>query len=129
MLADVFTLSGRIKIVPNPASTDASFRPAVSTDVYEQMPVALHHEDEYDLTADGVQAVSLGGLSSVSMIAIKPSGKVKVILTNADNAAQVVTVDQFMVIMCQGTPYTAISLQRAAGIETNVRLALAQLGT
>lgn len=123
------TLAGSLKIKPDATLDDVSYNPVTLADIFEQMVVALHHEDEYDLTTDGAHVVSLGGLASASVVVIKPDGKVTVTLTNADNVAQLVTTDQLLIIMCQGTPYTAVSLTRAAGIETNVRIGFAQLGT
>lgn len=128
-MSQTFTLSGRIRSAVDASSTDASFNPTLYAELYEQMAILQPFETGYDLTADGAQAVGFGGLASAAVVIIKPSGKVTVTLTNADNIAQKITTDQFMMIMCSGTPYTAISLQRAAGIATNVRIALAQLGT
>jgi len=82
---------------------------------------------EYDLTADAPQAVAFGALSQANVIMIKTvGGKVAATLTSADGAAQVIPVDSFALIMSTTVPYTALSITRAAGVATTVKILLGE---
>ena len=63
------------------------------------------------------------------MIIKAPDGKVKVALTSTDGTAQTIPVDGFAVIISRKVPFTAITAQREAGVETHLRVFLGQLAS
>jgi len=141
-------LSGRFKYSPPASSVDSSSNPTWLSDVIESMACSGRKEEEYTLIADGDVAVSFGSLSSASLVIIKvvpnlgippspgfPNGvlaapnPVTVKLTSAAGAAAPVPADGFMFLISEDVPFTALSLSRAAGVQTVVRVQLFSLGS
>lgn len=82
------------------------------------------------LTADppAWTAVSLDGMTSVSVLHVEPQdgAKVDVRLTSGDGSQQIIPVDDLMIIISRSVPFTAIDLGRVAGQATVVHLFLGQ---
>lgn len=141
--------SGRLKYAPPIPYLDNSSNPLWLSDVLEQMACSARKEDEYVLTADGDTSVSFSSLpSGANVIVIKvmqniglppspanPNGvpaqpnPLVVKLTSTAGAAQGIVVDGFMVLFSQSVPYTALSIARAAGVQTTVRVQLFTFGS
>lgn len=81
----------------------------------------------YDLASDSPQAVSLDSLPSgaTHVLIVVTGGHVNVTLTSGAGAAQVIAVNQIALLVSIDQPYTAISLQRATGVEVDVQVYLA----
>jgi hypothetical protein len=141
-------LSGRIKYVPPVPSLDSSMNPSWFADVLEQLPCSARKEEEYTLIADGDTVVPFSSLTSASVIIIKvmpnvgispspgfPIGMpampnpITVKLTSAVGIAQALAIDGFMMLLSQGVPYTALTIARAIGVQTVVRVQLFQFGS
>lgn len=84
--------------------------------------LAQKNYDDYLLAADAVQAVAFGGVANAHVVMIFADRKIKVRLTSADGATQVVPIDGFLGLINETVPFTAIDLQRVAGQETKVKV-------
>jgi hypothetical protein len=142
-------LAGRIRYTSPVPSSDWSANPSWLADVLEVMACSGREEGEYTLTADGDTAVSLGSLSAgANLVVVKvmptvgippspgfPNGvpaapnPVVVKLTSTAGAAQALVVDGFLFLLSAGTPYTAVTVARSAGVQTVVRVLLFAAGS
>lgn len=123
---DTLRIQGSFTTQPTTAAPSGHTQ--TTTPIDESMTALNKLPCPYLLTADAARAVNLGGLASVGYVYIKVrGGPVLVRLTTADHAAQVVTVDDFLMLKSRRVPYTAITLQRDPGVETTVEVFLAQL--
>jgi hypothetical protein len=140
-------LSGRVKYAPPAQNIDGSSNPAWVSDVLESMACSGRTESEYTLVVDGDAAVSFGALAGVNLIIVKvapnagippspgfPNGvpsapnPVTVKLTGGAGAAAI-SVDPFLYLISAGVPYTAMSIARAPGVQTVVRVQLFAFGS
>lgn len=140
-------LSGRVRYAPPVPNVDWSANPTLLADVLEALACSARKEEEYTLTADGDTAINFGSLASASLVIIKvapnvgippspgfPNGvpaapnPVVAKLTSAAGLAPV-AVDPFMALFSVGVPYTAMTIARAAGVQTTVRIQLFQAGS
>lgn len=138
-------LSGRFRYSAPVPNVDSSSNPAWLSDVGEHLVCSGRKEEEYVLTADGDTAVSFGSLAGANLVVVKvapmlgippspgfPNGvpaapnPVVVKLTGGAGAAQAITVDGFLFLLSAGVSYTAMSIARAAGVQTVVRVQLLQ---
>lgn len=127
-MADVFKLHGDITIGAASCGSGASGSPNVSLSLDETMTLkSTPVVGEYTLSADAIQAVSLGGLAGVNVLVVKATGgKVKLTLTSADGATQAIPVDGLAVVLSRSVPYTAIALTRVSGTLTTVKVTLGE---
>lgn len=140
-------LTGRIRYAPPVPNSDWSSNPTWIADVAEALACSARKEEEYTLTADGDTAVSFGSLSSAALVVIKiapnsgippspgfPNGvpaapnPVVAKLTSVLGVASF-SVDPFVFLLSRGVPYTALTVARAAGVQTTVRVQLFQAGS
>lgn len=140
-------LFGRIRYWPPVPNSDWSSNPTWLADVLESLPCSARKEEEYTLAADGDTAVGFGSLSSAALVVLKvapsagvapspgfPNGvlampnPVTARLTSALGLASV-SVDPFMFLLSRGAPYTALTVARAAGVQTTIRIQLFQAGS
>lgn len=126
---DVFKLEGRWLTRPSvdPVSADMEAR---STPIFELVNLAKKLVDEYDLTSDAVQSVSLGGLAAagahILIVKVTSGGEVKVRITTTDGATQAIPVNSFLVLICTTNPITALDLTRTTGVEAIVKVFMGQ---
>ena len=144
MISGTAELSGRIRYAPPVPNSDWSSNPTWLADVLEALPCSGRKEEEYTLTVDGDTTISFGSLSSAALVVVKvspsagippspgsPNGvpatpnPVVVKLTGAAGLATL-GVDGFMILFSVGLPYTAMTVARAAGVQTTVRIQLFQ---
>lgn len=126
-MSDTFALVGNWSTTPLGQPT--SFIAAITTAIQESFILAAKTDGQLTLSSDGSQAVSFGGVSDANIIILKAlpgGGPVTAILTSAAGAAQEVPFDTYLIIMCEGTPYTALSLERTPSTLTTVAYFLAQ---
>lgn len=147
MITGIAELTGRIRYAPTTANTDWSSNPTWLADVLEALPCSARVETEYTLTADGDTTISFGSLGTAALVIVKvmptvgippspgfPNGvpaapnPVVVKLTGAAGPATL-GVDGFMALLSVGLPYTAMTIARAAGVQTTVRVQLFQAGS
>ncbi len=147
-IAGTAQLSGRFKYAPPVPTTDWSSNPTWFSDVLESLVCSGHKAEEYMLTTDGDTSVNFGSLAGANLVIVKvspnvgipptpgfPNGvpaapnPVVVKLTGGAGAAQAVTVDGFMYLLSAGVPYTSMSIARAAGVQTLVRVLLFAVGS
>lgn len=141
--------SGRIRYAAPVPNLDSSANPTWLADVLEQMVCSARKEEEYVLTADGDTAVTFGSLvNGANLVVVKvmpnigippspgfpngvPAAPNPIIakLTSAAGAAQALSIDGFIFLLSAGVPYTALSIARAAGIQTTVRVMLFAFGS
>jgi hypothetical protein len=125
-MSDVFSLNGSYQTVPT--SGNLSGLPEVSALLSERVSLQNKVLGHYELLADAPQVVALGGLTNVNVLVIKASGgKVKVTVSSADGATQVLPVDPLLILIDRTVPITAISLTRVASTDTTVDLFLGEL--
>jgi hypothetical protein len=141
-------LAGRIRYAPPVPTSDWSANPSWLSDVLEVMACSGRKEEEYTLAADGDTAVNLGSLSGANLVVVKvmptvgippspgfPNGvpaapnPVVVKLTSTAGAAQALVVDGLLFLLSAGTPYTAMTVARSAGVQTVVRVLLFAAGS
>lgn len=143
------TLSGRLNYKPPATTLDSSSNPAWQDDIFEQMSCSSKKEDDYVLTADGDTAVNLSsmpnGFNAIKIkvtpnVGIPPSpgnpngvpaqpNPITVKLTSAAGVAQAIPCDGFLYLISQGVPFTALSIARATGVQTKVRVTLFAVGS
>jgi len=142
-------LIGRFRYMSLVPSTDTSSNPTWLSDVLETMACSGRKEEEYTLVADGDTAVSFGSIATAgaSLVVVKvmpfvgvppspgfPNGvpaapnPVVVKLTSGAGSATI-PVDPFAVLFAVGVPYTAMTVARAAGVQTTVRIQLFSAGS
>lgn len=145
-ITGIVQLSGRIRFVPPAPNVDSSSNAAQLSDVLESMPCSGQESGTYTLVADGDTPVSLGSLAGADLVVLKvvpnvgippspgfPNGvpatpnPVVVKLTSSAGAAQAFPLTSFLYL--PGGPFTAISLARAPGVQTMVRVQLFALGS
>jgi len=141
-------LTGRFRYLPPVPNADASANPTWLSDVLEVMACSGRKEEEYTLVADGDTAVSFGSLAGAHLVVVKvapntgippspgfPNGvpaapnPIVVKLTGLAGVAQAITVDGFAFLVSQTAPYTAMTIARAAGVQTTVRILLLAAGS
>lgn len=116
-MSDLLRLSGSLSVAA--ASGSPSGHASQSVPIDEQLPVDHARANlHYDLVDDTPQVVSLDGLS-VSFLLVKASDKIKVRITTADGAQQVVP-GTFMLLLCDDVPITALDVLRQPAVETLV---------
>lgn len=126
-MSDKFSSQGQWTVVPQTGSLLASGATSLTTPVKEDVTLALYNgPDVYKLVADAVQAVAFGGVANANVVEITSDRKIKVRLTSADGALQIIAVDGKLELISRTAPYTAIDLQRVAGQETTVRVFIGQ---
>lgn len=143
-------ISGRITYDPPTWNFDQSANPLWLGDVLEQMPCSARTETEYTLTTDGDTTVDFGALavSGANLIIVKvapscglspsslnpggvpatPNPIVAKLSSNAGSASPI-AIDGFMFLMSQSVVYTALTIARATGVQTTVRIQLFAVGT
>lgn len=124
-------LQGTLKIVPSPSSDDNSANPTIIAGLLEQMSCNQRVQEDYVLSSDSPVTVSLGGLAAGAqavMLKVLGGSPVTAVLTSAaDVGGANVPVDPFAFVISQGVPFTGITIQRATGILTTVRVVLASI--
>jgi len=124
-MADGFTLSGSYSV--QPLTSALSFAESVVAQISEAVQLSAKQVVDYDLTSDSPQTVAFGGVANANVVIMKALGdKVVAHITTADGTSQAVPFDTYWIWMCQGSPMTAITLTRAPGVETSVRVFLGQ---
>lgn len=98
----------------------------------DQRAVALKNFSRatYVLTADAVVAVNVTPLAAVNYLlvgGVVGGAKVKIRITTADGATQVIPINDFLTLLSRTTAITAIDLQRSAGVLTEVTVVLGEL--
>lgn len=140
-------LTGRIRYAPPVPNSDWSSNPTWLADVAESLGCSARKEEEVTLTADGDTSVNFGSLASAALVVVKvapnggtppspgfPNGvpaapnPLVVRLTSALGLATI-SVDPFVALFSVGVPYTAMTIARAAGVQTTVRVQLFQAGS
>lgn len=77
------------------------------------------------LASDATFAVSLDGATEINVLYVEADFPVTVVVTSAAGTAQSIPVE-FLHVVSRERPITAVSLIRAAGQATSVRLILGQ---
>lgn len=143
----VFT--GRIKYAPPVPTLDSSMNPQWLGDVLEQMPISQRQEYEPTLTSDGATTVDLAVFpAGANVLVVKvspqigcpptpsfPSGispapsPITVQLTGNAGTLQSFTVDGLLVLFSATYAYTAMTIARATGVQTTVRIQAFAIGS
>lgn len=81
------------------------------------------------LGSDGATAIDFSGLSVANVIFLRSSEKIIARLTSASGTTQAIPVDTFLCLASStaGTGITALTLERLAGVATDVQLVLAEV--
>ena len=103
-------------------------RSALDTIISEMMTLQAKHLDELTLSADAPLAVAFGGVASANLVILKATsgGPVNAIVTSASGASQAIPFDTYLILMTNGIPITALSLQRQPATLTVVEVLLGQ---
>jgi hypothetical protein len=124
-MADGFSLQGAYTTTL--LSGNASGLANITTPIFEQLTLAEKSLSQYDLTTNTPVTVPFGGLTGAHVVVITvTSGQLTATLTSTAGASQVIPVDTLAILISQTTPYTALTLTRASGIETIVEVFLGQ---
>jgi hypothetical protein len=121
----LFKLSGDYTTRPTSGSPSGS--PAIASPILEQLALKNQTTGTICLDADGPVAVPLGALTNVHTFVIKTiGGKVTFRATSADGVQQAIPIDSFAAIISQSEPYTALEVERVAGVQTIVNFFLGE---
>jgi hypothetical protein len=124
-LADSFKLLGSYDL--NPLTAPLSFAQVQSAPINEAMTVKATMWTEMNLILDPAYTVNFGGVTNAHIVILKSTnGKVLATITTADGTSQVVPFDTYWILMSEASPVTALTLTRVAGVETTVRIFLAE---
>lgn len=124
----IFRLEGDYS--SSPTSGQPSGQPDITSPLSELMYLSQHAVLGLDLTSDPAVSVPFGSLSGANVVVIKAvGGPIKVTLTSSAGSAQAITVDGFATLMSETNAYTAMTVQRTAGIEATVNIFLGQAST
>jgi hypothetical protein len=124
-IAETLQLNGQFSINPSPAcSCDADLGTLIT--LSESMSVDAKLATAFALSADPAFPIDLTTVPEVNALFIEASQKVKLTITTADGAAQVIPVDPMMIWFSESVPITALSITRLAATTTSVRLVLGQ---
>jgi hypothetical protein len=122
-VAETLLLNGQLSINPSPAcGCDPDL--GVLVTLSEQMSIAAKQSMSFVVPSDAVFPIDLTTTPNVNALFIDVDQKVKLTITTADGAAQVIPVDPMMVWFSGLVPITALSITRQVGVDTNVRLIL-----
>lgn len=105
---------------------DGVSAPTIPWPINKRIALSFEKVVELALTSDAPVVVALDGMT-VNLLRIEATGKVDVTLTSADGSAQVIAVDDFLVLGSKSVAYTAVSLTRAAGVATTVAVQIGQI--
>lgn len=143
-------LIGRLRFAPPASSTDGSANPTWISEIVEILACGAQESGTYTLTSDGDTPISLGALSGVGFnlvtvkvmpnVGIPPSpgfplgvlaspNPVVVKLTGGAGGSQAITVDPYVFLQSSGVPYTSLTIARATGVQTTVRVQLFASGS
>jgi len=124
-VADSFKLTGSYDVTP--LTAPLSFAQIQSAPINEALTIKASMVTEMDLILDPAYTVNFGGVVNAHIVILKSTnGKVLATLTTADGTAQVVPFDTYWILMSEASPVTALTLTRVAGVETTVRVYLAE---
>ncbi len=124
-MADTLSISGSITI--NPAVGFPSGQTGLETPLCEFLSLVQSFQSNYSLASDPAVTVNFGGLASAAFWFVKVTGgKVDVTITSADGSAQVIPVDSVQLGISRSTPVLAMTLQRTAGVTSQVNVILGQ---
>jgi hypothetical protein len=125
-VASLFQLAGSYtagSALPIASSGD----PDIPALIDERVLLDKKHYDEVILTSDSFVSVGLGGLTNVHVLVLKVvANKVKLRLTSTLGSQQIIPVEEFLVQISLTVPYTAIDLQRDAGVVTRAQIFLGE---
>lgn len=125
-MADVFAITGSYSATP--ASGSPSADPIITAALDERQMLGTETYSQLTLANDSITPLPFGGLTNVTALIVKAvsAAKVKVIITSASGASQVVPIDSFLALMSASEPLTAVSVQRSPGVSAVVRYFLGQ---
>lgn len=123
-MSSLFTLLGSYQATPPVRSTTET------TDVGQAFELRAlltrKHYDEIDILSNSPVTVAFGGVTNAHYVVIQSDQKVQVKLTSTDGAAQIVPVDNLLILSAYLVPITAITLVRLAGVDTRVKVFLGE---
>ncbi len=123
-MADAFKLSGGYTV--SPLGSVLSFAPSLEAVIDEPKTIKAKQVSDPILILDAARTVDFGGVVNAHIVILKATGKCEARLTSAAGASQVVSFDTYFILMSDTVPVTAITLTRAAGVSTTVRVFLAE---
>jgi len=124
-MADAFKLLGSYEV--NPLTAPLSFAQVTVAPINEAKTLKVKSSTDVVLDVDTPVPVPFGGVANAHIVILKSTaGKVKARITSADGALQGVPFDTYWILMSDSEPITAIDLTRVAGVETTVRVFLAE---
>lgn len=124
-MADTLTTAGSITTTPTtgPQSGIVSF--AMPLD--EQVVLKSKEAGVYTLASDAPVTVSFGGVANANVVFVRGyGGKLKLTLTSADGATQIVPVDPIGYLRSDKVPYTALTLTRDIGVQVVAHVLLGE---
>lgn len=112
---DTLTLTGTYTIAPDSSASTSFSTPGTISITH---PSSKKIAQTVNLDADPAENVSLGDLAvpGANFILIDADKPVTAVATSSAGTATM--IGEFIILSSQGTPYTALTLQRAAGVTT-----------
>jgi hypothetical protein len=126
-VADTFNFAGAITTTP--LGLTNSFVASLNVPIQEQFTLDAKTSGEVQLTSDSALPLNFGGVTDANIVTLKVlpgASPVTAALTWAGGTSQVVPVDTYTVLMSEGKPITAITLQRTPGVLSTVEYLLGQ---
>jgi hypothetical protein len=135
-MSDQYLLSGGYTVTP--LASSPSLDPSLDATLNESLVIKSKEFASVHLTTDVDSGalppvlptpVPFGTVANAHIVTIKidpGGGKVKVRLTSADGALQIIPVDSYLLLQSVASPITAIDLTRTAGVDTIVRVFLGE---
>jgi len=126
-MSDLARFQGTLKIAPASSATDNSGNPQIASDLLETQTVNYKSENTFLLTSDSPVSVPIPGLPAVTLMMIKAvEAGVTVTVTSPVGTSQLLP-SNYIFLLCQDNPITAISITRKPATNTTVRIVLASV--
>lgn len=123
-MPEILTLTGQLSFNPTHAECGVDSDLSTVVNLQESLSIAAKQMLTFSLSSDLAFPIDLTTTPNVNMLYIDVSSKVKLTITTADGATQVVPVDPVMFWISSTVPITALSITRLAGTDTNVKVIL-----
>lgn len=124
-MADSFKLVGSYDV--QPLSNPLSFAASITAPINEARTIDAKVLTDVLLAADAPESVAFGDVTNANIVILKAiGGPVVARITSAAGALKEVPFDTYLILMSETVAITAITLTRAPGTETTVRVFLAE---
>lgn len=123
-MSETLLLTGQLSTNPTHSSCGEDPDHSMVVTLQEAMSITAKQSIAFTVPSDAAFPIDLSATPNVNALFIDASAKVKLTITTADGATQVIPVDPMMIWFSASVPITALSITRVPSTDTTVRLIL-----